>query len=765
MSNWIAGVSEARDGDLAAFDAVVRRFQDMAVGYAYSILGDFPLAEDAAQEAFIQAYLNLKALREAQAFPAWLRRIVLTQCNRLTRRKRLATVPLDDTGELADPGPNLLAAVHARELRDGVLAAVNALPEHERAATALFYIDGYSLAEVGEFLEVPVSTVKNRLYSARAHLKERMEGMVEEAIKRHAPGDEFTRRIRWVLDGITQIPWESTWLCFEGSLHACLRHQGEQASLAFVMGVSGGAFNFLWHADSSPEMYNLALLGEEPVRRTMAALGRTYTYIPLFRAPGRVVLKDRATMAYDAIMHARGFRPEDRRHTRERCRSLIVASIDAGRPVVALGVLGPPAGCVITGYDKGGDVLYGRSYFQPSDEGYFRSDAWYENCEGLVILGEKGAPLGRRETLAAALEWALDLARTPRRDTVVSTRHHGATWHHSGLAAYEPLANEFLRDERFTDDPAVLSPSIERTMYDGVWFLLETRRQAGLFLIEFLSEGHPGEEALQSAAAAYADEADTLRQAESLVPMEASEKCLVIADPAIRRELRRIVLQARGHEERAVAHLEAAYRALRRDPSGHQRQVASGRSREEAPARGRQSTSHPRSRRSEKERGADMSGSEQAAVFVRIIELPPVRMARSGRGNLDAFDKWWSSIAAQQRDILFPQDFMWFNPELSDFEWLYVLPEGVEDTGGYEVFDFPGGLYAVAACRDEGEDIGTTNQLIHQWIAQSEVFAEVPGDGADARYDMGHVITPRDVKETLGYHQMDLFVPIVHKKR
>lgn len=107
---------------------------------------------------------------------------------------------------------------------------------------------------------------------------------------------------------------------------------------------------------------------------------------------------------------------------------------------------------------------------------------------------------------------------------------------------------------------------------------------------------------------------------------------------------------------------------------------------------------------------------------------------------------------------------MWFNPQLNDFEWLYAIPEGLEDTGGYEVFDFPGGLYAVAACKDEGAEIEKTNKLIHEWIARSDVFAETPQvNNASTRYDMGHIITPQNAKETIGYHQMDLFVPIVYR--
>lgn len=62
-------------------------FQDMAVGYAWSVLGDYFLAQDAAQEAFIQAYVNLPRLKEPGAFAGWLRRIVFSCCTRIIRRR------------------------------------------------------------------------------------------------------------------------------------------------------------------------------------------------------------------------------------------------------------------------------------------------------------------------------------------------------------------------------------------------------------------------------------------------------------------------------------------------------------------------------------------------------------------------------------------------------------------------------------------------------------------------------------------------------
>ena len=156
--------------------------------------------------------------------------------------------------------------------------------------------------------------------------------------------------------------------------------------------------------------------------------------------------------------------------------------------------------------------------------------------------------------------------------------------------------------------------------------------------------------------------------------------------------------------------------------------------------------------------------SSDSAPFIRIVELPPVRMARSGGRDLGEFDRWWSAVAAQDRLSLFPRDFMWFNPRLNADEWVYALPCGVEDAGGYEVFDFPGGLYAVAACKDDGPEIEKLGGQIHEWIERSEIFAEPSPEQSVDRWEMGHVITPVNAKQTIGHHQLDLFVPIVYRK-
>ncbi len=119
-----------------AFSVIVRAFQDMAYACAYAVLKDFHLAEDAAQEAFIPAWQKLHQLREPKAFPGWFRRIVRSECNRLTSGKRSSIVSLN--GDAAAIFENLQTMIEANELQKAAFAAVKKLPEHERVVVALF---------------------------------------------------------------------------------------------------------------------------------------------------------------------------------------------------------------------------------------------------------------------------------------------------------------------------------------------------------------------------------------------------------------------------------------------------------------------------------------------------------------------------------------------------------------------------------------------------------------------------------------------------
>ena len=188
-------ILRTKSGDLNAYGTIVRRFQDMAVGYSYSLLNDFQLAEDAAQEAFIEAFLKLSQLQNPAAFPGWFRKIIFKHCDRFTRDAPASTISLEDSTEITSSEPSPDEIMEAKELKEKVLQALRNLAEHERTVTALYYIDGYSQKEISDFLELPVTTVKKRLHDSRKRLKERMIEMVSESLKDHSPDEHFSEKV------------------------------------------------------------------------------------------------------------------------------------------------------------------------------------------------------------------------------------------------------------------------------------------------------------------------------------------------------------------------------------------------------------------------------------------------------------------------------------------------------------------------------------------------------------------------------------------
>jgi RNA polymerase sigma factor (sigma-70 family) len=173
-------VVQAQGGDLAAYGVIVQRCQGMALATAYSRLQDRHLAQDVVQEAFVRAYRDLTDLRKPEAFPGWLKRIVFKYCDRATRGKKLRTIAIEFAAEVCSPVPGPDAELQGKELKARVVAAIEALPETQRATTQLFYVDGYSQKEIAEFMKVPVTTVKKRLYEARKRMKASMSYTKED---------------------------------------------------------------------------------------------------------------------------------------------------------------------------------------------------------------------------------------------------------------------------------------------------------------------------------------------------------------------------------------------------------------------------------------------------------------------------------------------------------------------------------------------------------------------------------------------------------
>lgn len=189
-------VKRAQDGDAEAYDQIVRRFQDMAVGYATSLLGDFDLAQDAAQDAFVQAYQDLPTLHAPVAFAGWFRKIVFKHCDRATRKKRLRAVPLEAIAGVAAPEAGPAERIQRRELQEAVHQAIQVLSPEQQAVVTLFYLGEHTYGDIAHFLGVPVTTVKSRLHVARGRLKEGMTTMDGLGAIRPSRDPDFVARVR-----------------------------------------------------------------------------------------------------------------------------------------------------------------------------------------------------------------------------------------------------------------------------------------------------------------------------------------------------------------------------------------------------------------------------------------------------------------------------------------------------------------------------------------------------------------------------------------
>lgn len=152
----------------------------------------------------------------------------------------------------------------------------------------------------------------------------------------------------------------------------------------------------------------------------------------------------------------------------------------------------------------------------------------------------------------------------------------------------------------------------------------------------------------------------------------------------------------------------------------------------------------------------------QRGPEVRIIDLPKCRMATSGLDSFDniigKFDAWWGEYDAKRQGVSFsPLDFLWFE-EGQAVWWMAVEKNATPvDTGGYDIIDFEGGLYAAAISVDGDDDIsGRVFEGIKKWVETSGFeLDERPGHRT-----LCHMIVTDNIRKGLGYDQLDIYVPI-----
>lgn len=177
-------ISDAKRGDLDAFNRLVLAYEQLAFHVAYRVMGEQQSAEDATQDAFISAYKSLKSFRGG-SFRSWLLRIVTNACyDELRKRKRRPATSLDDLTDAGigfdgDESSGLFSEqqkpekeVEQGELRRAIEHCLDLLPGEFKIVAVLVDVQGFDYQEASEVIQKPLGTVKSRLARARSRLRD-----------------------------------------------------------------------------------------------------------------------------------------------------------------------------------------------------------------------------------------------------------------------------------------------------------------------------------------------------------------------------------------------------------------------------------------------------------------------------------------------------------------------------------------------------------------------------------------------------------------
>lgn len=176
-------IKQVKKGDQNAFGEIVEIYKNKVYQICYRMLGNRHESEDAAQEAFIRAYININTFNPDLKFSTWLYRIATNLCIDRIRKKKPdyyldAEVSGTDGLTLYSQIPSDTeppeVEVESLELQETIQKEILKLPEKYRAAIVLKYIEELSLNEISEILDLPLGTVKTRIHRGREALRKQL---------------------------------------------------------------------------------------------------------------------------------------------------------------------------------------------------------------------------------------------------------------------------------------------------------------------------------------------------------------------------------------------------------------------------------------------------------------------------------------------------------------------------------------------------------------------------------------------------------------
>ncbi len=180
-------VEKARSGDTESFSALVELHQERAIHAANALVGNLEDARDLAQEAFVKAYENLDRFESKSRFYTWLYRILANTCKDFLRKRKLRRTfsfwfgkdepeELDPLSLVADRSKNAEETLENRELGFAVQNAMNTLPFRQKIVFTLRYIEGLSMEEISDSLNITIGAVKANLWQAG----QKMQNLLKE---------------------------------------------------------------------------------------------------------------------------------------------------------------------------------------------------------------------------------------------------------------------------------------------------------------------------------------------------------------------------------------------------------------------------------------------------------------------------------------------------------------------------------------------------------------------------------------------------------
>jgi hypothetical protein len=382
---------------------------------------------------------------------------------------------------------------------------------------------------------------------------------------------------RKVLEGVPKVAfapihdgkWEFT--PFPSCLKACLKYLNHNVPYHYLLSTTGAAFRFVWHSKRwEGGNVDIMAIDKNPFKPFKSGFDSAGYKTEIFWNESSMKTFSNLQDLSKTVLQKHSANEETFKET-------ILKQINAGIPVIGLGVVGPPEASIITGYDNYGETLIGWSLFQehldPSlnidqqeeeefsfpptgveDSGYFRQDDWFRKTIGILTIGEK-IPVEYSTIYRKTLEWIVEIIKTPMINE-----------YYTGLKAYDAYIEKMQDDSEFPKNDRKMLRERKMVHYDAMTMISE-RGGGARFLNDIAShiDFKKVADDLQLAAKAFQDSASQMEswwQVVGEIWADEEKQIAVMADSEKRQAFIPYIKTSRDKDKEAVELIEKVLKTL-----------------------------------------------------------------------------------------------------------------------------------------------------------------------------------------------------------